>query len=773
MTYRSSRFQAILIAITALCLSYALANQPTKDTLPKASPIPSDTPAINLDSITTKPSIPEESTINTPALQPLDGLWDFLPLEVGLDQVNSKALNDQWGVAPVPGYWAEAKLPSTSTTKNWAKQTEFIGNPMTWNRPYTLKWGWYRYNFKPNASLKAFDSRLVFNRVAWNCDVWLNGKYIGGHKGGYAPFDFDLKDTLKAGENNELLVMVWGWPSIPRTKDSRAAQMIGNPKTLPLRGGGIPGPVSVRYFKRLSLKSLYCEPNFDDKSVKVQITLRDSSKVKPEDKVDIYLSGPESRIPLSQYSVPVSIDSTTGLAGAEMTVSIPEAKPWWPWRPYLYTISAVVVDEKGVPLDLEDSSFGLKKFVIKDGHFLLNNEPIYLRGLTMGEEGEFVLGNATTLTPKFAYKFLSTVPKATHANTLRFAYGPPTPEWLDLCDMSGTMAIVGLPIVPGSNSWQDTTFGVSALKESQDLVTSLVNHPSIIMWSLSEEGWDATQRAVELQYLMPAIQHLDPTRPIIRAGDLTDSVASLHYNDGMTEGSMDTFQQKTEQAVKSRNKRVLMNTKYVENSHNPDTGWTDLRALKLNYGTAPGTLEDQSYLHAEIAATQTEILRMNKFDGIFPAWYGDIININGWLKNMEDDKYPLPKPTQGAIKNAFAPVAPLIDLHQKTFTIGQTVNVPIKVANDTPAAVPVKLEVMLLKQNPWFGTVAASKNIKSAVYYSSSSTTVTGNTVIPGQLPVSLKGKKVVPGTYYLVVLLTNTQSGDKVLSQRRITLTK
>src|SRR5262249_23592443 len=68
---------------------------------------------------------------------------------------------------------------------------------------------WYRRTFKVPADWKGQRIMLNFGAVDWDSTVWLNGKKIGDHQGGYDPFSFDMTDALKADGDQELTVAVW------------------------------------------------------------------------------------------------------------------------------------------------------------------------------------------------------------------------------------------------------------------------------------------------------------------------------------------------------------------------------------------------------------------------------------------------------------------------------------------------------------------------------------------------------------------------------------
>jgi beta-galactosidase len=137
----------------------------------------------------------------------------------------AKIINTQWtfnyfqGKNDGSGYeakefddskWTAVSLPHTwSTFETTGEIHPFIRNAAESDSPYWWTgWGWYRKHFVIKAD---YDKRKVFiefEGVQKYCKVWLNGKYLGDHKGGYGSFDFDITEFIRPGEDNVLAVAV-------------------------------------------------------------------------------------------------------------------------------------------------------------------------------------------------------------------------------------------------------------------------------------------------------------------------------------------------------------------------------------------------------------------------------------------------------------------------------------------------------------------------------------------------------------------------------------
>jgi len=136
-----------------------------------------------------------------------------------------KIINSQWTFNYFPsesadkGYesngfddskWPAISLPHTwNTYETTGELHPFIRNVAENDNIYWwIGWGWYRKHFSISKDYAGKEIFIEFEGVQKYCKVWLNGKYLGDHKGGYGSFDFDITGSLKPGEDNVLAVAV-------------------------------------------------------------------------------------------------------------------------------------------------------------------------------------------------------------------------------------------------------------------------------------------------------------------------------------------------------------------------------------------------------------------------------------------------------------------------------------------------------------------------------------------------------------------------------------
>ncbi|MFZ5880839.1 MAG: glycoside hydrolase family 2 protein [Chloroflexota bacterium] len=208
---------------------------------------------------------------------------------------------------------------------------------------------------------------LHFGAVDYECSIFLNGRPIGSHRGGYLPFTFDITDALSGGDN-ELTVSVWD-PS--DTGLQQRGKQVLQPKGIwytPI--SGIWQTVWLELVPEVSIESLKLTPDLDGGSLTVEVQLRGA--------------GGGLRVEAEAFSGGEKISSGGGQAPGPIQVAVPNPIAWNPSNPYLYDLRVRLIRD-GQILDEVGSYFAMRKFgLVKDAHgylrFALNGEPLFLYG---------------------------------------------------------------------------------------------------------------------------------------------------------------------------------------------------------------------------------------------------------------------------------------------------------------------------------------------------------------------------------------------------------
>jgi len=359
---------------------------------------------------------------------------------------------------------------------------------------------WYRRTFRIPDAWDGKRILLHFGAVDWEASVYVNGKRLGQHRGGYDPFTFDVTDALREGEN-ELLVACW---------DATEAQcqaigkqiMPENRKGFRYQPtGGIWRTVWLEPVPKTHIQSLTIVPDVDKGEVRV-----DAAVTWAGERVSV-----EAEIPGGQ-----AVHSSNP---NRAIVRLKAPRLWSPADPYLYDLVVrVYVGEEVV--DTVRSYVGMRKVEVKkaDDGFVrihLNDEPVFQFGpLDQGYWPDGILTPPTDEAIRYDLQFLKTI----GCNMVRVHVKSHPERWYYWADRLGLLV------------WQDMIclpkYGQTVTEEASEqwqaelvrMMDWLRNHPSIIMWVPFNEGWGQhdTERVARL------IADHDPTRLVNNASGWTD-----------------------------------------------------------------------------------------------------------------------------------------------------------------------------------------------------------------------------------------------------------
>jgi hypothetical protein len=512
--------------------------------------------------------------------------------------------------------------------------------------------------------------------------------------GGYAPFQFDCTEALKPGQENEILLRLDGWKSIPRDEKGRPLITIGVDAPWANKSGGFTGDVRLTFYRGACINWLQFLPDIDRAAVGIRAGVR--SKCAGEATLMLILTDPDGR----EASEPVHRAIT--LAPGERIVHlgvvvVQTVQLWSPDRPRLYRARCVLAGPGG-DHDVRLDCFGLRALERRGNRLYLNGETFRLFGAELFEEPRFKRGYRATLDPDFVRRYLVDYPKQMNLNVFRTHLGPMNQRWLDVCDEGGMLVILEFPVF----YWQDDPrFREFVRREYEALLPRLRNHPSIIMWAISNEGWNDAQRKFENETVAPWFREQDPSRPVLRAGDVSPDVADIHTYEGIWHGSAGAFLHRNSQWAEAHRTIPVANTEYLETGAGPDGWWYNRHRARRFFDNA-ATPADLAGLHAQLAMEQTEFLRRRGYQIIMPYWYPDWVNLSTWAANYADPNYPKEKLTVHALKQAFAPCGVSLEIENRNVRPGDTLPVRVWLMNDSGRPQRVEARVGLQPRDPAF-----------------------------------------------------------------------
>jgi hypothetical protein len=340
---------------------------------------------------------------------------------------------------------------------------------------------WYRRCFTVPKNWKGERVLLHFGAVDWEAKVYLNGKELGIHRGGYDGFSFDITDALIQRKENELVVAVWDPTEMggyPRGKQiDKPGGIWYTPST------GIWQTVWMEPVPKVSISKLKMIPDIDNGMMQLTCSLRGK--------------GGDFRVKAVVMDGQRKIAELSGIPNQPFGIRIPDPKLWWPDAPFLYNLKISIVSSQGNIIDTVESYFGMRKVSLgKDRQgitrILLNNQFVFQNGVL--DQGFWPDGLYTAPTDEALRYDIESIKKL--GFNLSRKHVKVEPErwyywadklgllvWQDMpCSGDGIHAVE--PAYPTSNIQRREQFGT----ELQAMIDGCFNHPSVVSWVVFNEG---------------------------------------------------------------------------------------------------------------------------------------------------------------------------------------------------------------------------------------------------------------------------------------------
>ncbi len=321
--------------------------------------------------------------------------------------------------------------------------------------------------------------KLRFDGVYSGAEVWVNGQRLAYHEGGAVPFEVDLTDVVKRGENL-LAVRV-----TEHTPVSDQLDKMSEYADFPL--AGIFRKVSLFRVPAAHVGGRAFHTVFDSafRNATLQgrvAILNESSEPLADGSLRLRLTGPEGKEP------PLEATTTTFRAGPwqradlEVVLPVPAPRKWDAEHPNLYTLS-LELRSGGHLIEQVAERIGFRQTDIEGGRLLINGRPVKIRG-TCHHDSHPLWGRAVT--PALERQDVELMKEA-NLNALRTSHYPPLPELLDAADE------LGLYVEDeGSFCWVNVADDLRSTPRILGLVGSLLardrNHPSVFTWSICNES---------------------------------------------------------------------------------------------------------------------------------------------------------------------------------------------------------------------------------------------------------------------------------------------
>jgi beta-glucuronidase len=363
--------------------------------------------------------------------------------------------------------------------------------------------------------------RLHFDAVYCNAQVWLNGRMIGTHDGGYTQFEFEVTTFLHPGRNH-LLIEVNNTPTL--TTIPALAEAFGsgpNPQPYGTASGGIVGwipyggivrPVSLLITDALYLRGMKVDAQPDLKTMKAAITVHAVLHNGGDKDESVRMSGTVAALAVHPDAIEVP-------AGKDVEVSwsgtLDNAHLWSVHDPYLYDVKL------SVPGDEIRGRIGVREIRVQGTELLLNGRVVHLFGANrVSEDPDEGLLESAAIVDRDLSDML-----ADNMRMMRIAHYPQSQQLLNYADEHG-MLLIAEAGNWNMSAWQMADPGIRSLWQSQmrEMIEQDWNHPSIIAWSVGNEYESAAKEGIDWTRDMRAFTlGLDSTRLITFASRFTNA----------------------------------------------------------------------------------------------------------------------------------------------------------------------------------------------------------------------------------------------------------
>jgi beta-galactosidase len=384
--------------------------------------------------------------------------------------------------------------------------------PHTWNATDGENAGdyfrgacWYRRNLDVSAHWKNKTLVLRFEGANRKADLFVNGKQIGSHTGGFGAFAFDVTRAVHPG-NNVLAVHV--------TNENIA-------DSPPLSAdftffGGIYRPVELLVMDPVHISPLdYASPGIristpeitaDHATVNVKTQLQNSGEKSSEVHIIATVVDADGK-KVAEQSLPVDLNSGD-VKSVDETLIVPHPHRWNGRKdPYLYHVTIDVVRD-GKVADSVTQPLGIRTFWIDPQKgFFLNGQPYHLHGVSRHQDRQdkgWAISNANHDEDMALIKEMG-------CTAIRLAHYQHSEYFYELCDKEGMIVWAEVPVVNDITPTEG--FSENAEQQERELIRQNENHPSICFWSIGNEVMDRNGDPRPLFKEMNAIAHAeDPSR---------------------------------------------------------------------------------------------------------------------------------------------------------------------------------------------------------------------------------------------------------------------
>ena len=418
----------------------------------------------------------------------MEGMWKFnFVKDHNKRPANFFALkydDSQWKDFPVPGLF-ELNGYGDATYKNigYAWATQFDPNP-----PYISELnnytGSYRRTFELPKNWKGKDVYFHVGSATSNLTLWVNGKYVGYSEDSKVAAEFNISKYLKPGKNL-IAMQVMRWCDGSYFEDQDFWRFTGIAREVYLYARPKLHAADIRLNAAL-------ENNYQDGVLNYKVSLKGGKT-----DVAITLCDKDGK----------QIAQATGAQGV---IKVPKVNAWTAETPYLYKAYITLKNKQGAA-EVIPQKVGFRNVEIKNAQLLVNGQPVLVKGADrheMDPDGGYVVSLERMIQDIKIMKQLN-------INAVRTSHYPCDPRWYDLCDEYGIYITAEANLESHGMGYEEKSLAkfpeyiLPHIERNEGNVKPLINHPSVIVWSLGNEcGY-----GVNFEKAYDWVKACDKTRP--------------------------------------------------------------------------------------------------------------------------------------------------------------------------------------------------------------------------------------------------------------------
>ena len=434
----------------------------------------------------------------------LNGLWQFkavkLKNDISLANLETPPFPQASDFEQTP-----IKIPSPWNVNSFTNGTggdfrSFPSYPESWDK---VQSAWMKKDIMVPENWSGNRLVLHFEAVAGLARVFVNGKMAGEHFDLFLPFDLDITDKVKAGEQAEILV----WVTHGNVFNDRGKYGYRNHVSGSFWGTHIAGiwqDVFLHKIPEINIEDTYIQPLVSENLLRIEVTLSNKTQSSRQItlKPDVYdwinqngntvLESPETNWKLGEKVLQFPEKTVSIEAGATQTFRLEttingKLKLWSPESPALYG-AVISLSDEGKYIDKKYTRFGWREFSIEGKKFLLNGEPIVIKSDSWHFTG------VPQMTRRYAWSWYRML-KDANANGVRLHAQVFPRFYLEMADEMGICVLDETAIwsSDGGPKIDSEIYWEAARNHVKNLVLRDRNYPSVFGWSVCNETLPVTK----------------------------------------------------------------------------------------------------------------------------------------------------------------------------------------------------------------------------------------------------------------------------------------